>query len=70
MRAKGYIINHKTVLKLMKILNLKRKQRKYEKYHSYKAEVGKVAENLLLRDFSAEKPFEKLTTDVTQFNVF
>ena len=69
MRAKGYIINHKTVLKLMKSLNLKGKQRKNKKYHSYKGEVGKVAENLLRRDFSAEKPFEKLTTDVTQFNV-
>ena len=53
----------------MKSLNLKGKQRKNEKYHSYKGEVGKVAENLLRRDFSAEKPFEKLTTDVTQFNV-
>jgi transposase InsO family protein len=69
MKAKGYIINHKTVLKLMKSLHLKGKQRKNEKYHSYKGEVGKVAENLLRRDFSAEKPFEKLTTDVTQFNV-
>ena len=69
MRAKGHIINHKTVLKLMKSLNLKGKQRKNEKYHSYKGEVGKVAENLLQRDFTAEKPFEKLTTDVTQFNV-
>ena len=53
----------------MKSLHLKGKQRKNEKYHSYKGEVGKVAENLLRRDFSAEKPFEKLTTDVTQFNV-
>lgn len=69
MRAKGYIINHKTVLKLMKSLNLKGKQRKNEKYHSYKGEVGKVAENLLQRDFTSKKPFEKLTTDVTQFNV-
>ena len=51
----------------MKSLNLKGKQRKNEKYHSYKGEVGKVAENLLQRDFRAEKPFEKLTTDVTQF---
>ena len=69
MKAKGYIINHKTVLKLMKSLNLKGKQRKNEKYHSYKGEVGKVAENLLQRDFTAEKPFEKLTTDVTEFSV-
>ena len=69
MRNKGYVINHKTVLKLMNSLGLKGKQRKNDKYYSYKGTVGKVADNLLKRDFHAEKPFEKLTTDVTQFNV-
>ena len=69
MRKKGYEINHKTVQKLMKSLGLKGKQRKNEKYHSYKGQVGKVADNLLNRNSSAEKPYEKLTTDVTQFNV-
>lgn len=69
MRNKGYVINHKTVQKLMKQLGLKGKQRKNDKYHSYKGTVGKVADNLLKRDFYAEKPFEKITTDVTQFNV-
>jgi transposase InsO family protein len=69
LRLKGIILNHKTVLKLMKSLNLKGKTRKNEKYHSYKGDVGKVAENLLQRDFTASKPYEKLTTDVTQFNV-
>lgn len=69
LRAKGYTINHKTVLKLMKKLGLKGKQRKNGKYHSYKGEVGKVADNLLRRDFHADKPFEKLTTDVTEFKV-
>ena len=69
MRSKGYVINHKTVLKLMKLLGLKGKQRKNDKYCSYKGKVGKVADNLLKRDFKAEKPFEKLTTDVTQFKI-
>ena len=46
LRQKGYIINHKTVLKLMKSLNLQAKQKK-SKYKSYKGEVGKVADNLL-----------------------
>ena len=69
MRSRGYVINHKTVLKLMKLLGLKGKQRKNDKYHSYKGEIGKVADNLLKRDFKAERPFEKLTTDVTQFKV-
>ena len=69
MRSKGYTLNHKTVLKLMRRLGLKGKQRKNEKYHSYKGEVGTVADNILKRDFRASKPFEKLTTDVTQFKV-
>ena len=69
MRSKGYTLNHKTVLKLMRILDLKGKQRKNETYHSYKGEVGKIADNILKRDFHASKPFEKLATDVTQFKV-
>ena len=69
MRNKGYVINHKTVQKIMNKLGLKGKQRKNDKYHSYKGTVGKVADNLLNRNFSAIKPFEKITTDVTQFNV-
>ena len=69
LKQKGYTINHKTVLKLMNELNIKGKQRKNDKYHSYKGEVGKVADNLLKRDFTASMPFEKLTTDVTEFKV-
>ena len=69
LKNRGYIINHKTVLKLMNELNIKGKQRKNDKYHSYRGEVGKVAANLLKRDFTATKPFEKLTTDVTEFKV-
>ena len=53
----------------MKSLDLKGKQRKNGKYHSYMGEVGNIADNLLQRDFYAAKPFEKLTTDVTEFKV-
>ena len=53
----------------MRTLGLRGKQRKNDKYHSYKGQVGKVADNLLKRDFSAARPFEKLTTDVTQFKI-
>ncbi len=68
LRSKGYVINHKTVLKLMKSLNIQGKQRK-SKYKSYKGEVGKVAPNILQRNFYTETPYTKLTTDVTEFNV-
>lgn len=69
MRSRGYVINHKTVRKLMKSLGLKGKQRKNGKYHSYRGTVGKVADNLLKRNFHADMPFEKIATDVTQFIV-
>ena len=65
LKKKGYSINHKAVLKLMKSHNLRGKQSKNGKYHFYKGEVGKIADNLLKRDFTANKPFEKLATDVT-----
>ena len=69
LRQNNIILNHKTVLKLMRSFNIRGKRRKNEQYHSYKGEVGKIADNLLNRDFTASKPFEKLTTDVTQFKV-
>ena len=68
LKQKGYIINHKTVLKLMKSLNLQGKQRR-NKYKSYKGEVGKVAPNILNREFESNNEYEKLTTDVTEFSV-
>jgi len=69
LRNMGYTINHKTVLKLMQELGLKAKQRKNDKYHSYKGTVGKIADNILKRDFKSDKLFQKLTTDVTQFKI-
>ncbi len=41
-----------------------------KKYRSYKGEVGKIAPNLLNRDFNTEKPNEKWVTDVTEFSLF
>ncbi len=40
---------------------------KRRKYRSYQGEVGKIADNLLQRDFSATKPNEKWVTDVIEF---
>ena len=46
----GVIINHKTILRLMKSLGLKSLIR-VKKYKSYKGEQGKIAPNLLKRNF-------------------
>lgn len=66
---RGYIINHKTVQRLMKVLGLVCRVR-MKKYKSYKGEVGKIAPNLLERNFEADKPNEKWVTDVTEFSLF
>ena len=68
LRNRGVYHNHKLVMKLMKQMGLSSKVR-MKKYRSYKGEVGKVADNLLKRDFHADKPFEKLATDVTEFKI-
>lgn len=69
MHNRGYVINHKTVLRLMNEEKIKCMVR-IKKYRSYKGEVGKVAPNLLERDFSTSAPNEKWVTDVTKFSLF
>ena len=69
LRNKGIFLNHKTVQRLMKELGLVCRVR-IKKYHSYKGEVGKIAPNLLSRNFYAEKPNQKWATDVTEFSLF
>ncbi|WP_231718348.1 IS3 family transposase [Lagierella massiliensis] len=63
----GYTINHKRVQRIMHELKLFGKRPK-EKYHSYKGKTGKVADNIINRDFNADRPLQKWTTDVSQFN--
>jgi transposase InsO family protein len=64
----GIIINHKTVLRLMKSLGLKSLIR-VKKYKSYKGKLGKIAPNILERNFKADAPNKKWATDITEFNV-
>ena len=68
LRKQGYIINHKTVSKLMKECGLKCKIRA-KKYNSYKGGTSHILENKLKRDFKAVSPNKKWVTDVTEFNV-
>ena len=68
LQNKGIVINHKTVLRLMKLLGLKSIIR-VKKYKSYKGEQGKIAPNILERNFKATAPNQKWATDITEFNV-
>ena len=69
LRSRGFLVNHKTVQRLMKELGLICRIR-MKKYRSYKGNVGKIAPNLLNRDFYADKPNQKWVTDVTEFSLF
>nr|WP_330373303.1 IS3 family transposase [Lachnoclostridium phytofermentans] len=69
LKNRGFIINHKTVQRLMKNIGLKCMVR-IKKYRSYKGEVGIVATNLISRNFYADRPNQKWTTDITEFSMF
>ena len=66
---RGFLLNHKTVYRLMTELGLVCRVR-MKKYRSYKGEKGTTADNVLNRDFRAEKPNQKWVTDVTEFRLF
>lgn len=63
---RGHQINHKTVQRLMKQLGLKCMVR-IKKYRSYKGQIGKIAPNILRRNFRSDAPNQKWTTDITEF---
>ena len=69
LHLRGFPLNHKTVQRLMKELGLVCRVR-MKKYRSYKGEVGKIAPNLLERNFDAANPNQKWVTDITEFSLF
>ena len=69
LKNQGYNVNHKKVYRIMVKLGLKPLKRNKRKYSSYKGTVGKIVDNLIKRDFNANKPNEKWYTDVTEFNL-
>lgn len=52
----------------MKLLGVKCMVR-IKKYLSYKGEIGKIAPNIIQRDFSTNAPNQKWTTDITEFSL-
>ena len=69
LKNKGFNVNHKKVQRIMKELGLKSIQRPKRRYNSYKGTIGKIADNLLERNFEANAPNQKWATDVTEFKV-
>jgi putative transposase len=68
----GEKVNHKKVSRLMQELGLKaviRRKRNYRSPYQTAENDGRIAANLLKRDFTADKPNQKWVTDVTQYRV-
>lgn len=68
LQSEGIVVNHKKVERIMKEMGLKAVIR-VVRYHSYKGDVGKIAPDILKRDFRADRPLKKLTTDVSQAKI-
>lgn len=72
LRKDGLIVNHKKVLRLMRLLNVlsKKFRNKTTKYNSYQGTKGKVADNIVNRDFERNKPNELFLSDITEFRIY
>lgn len=62
-------ISEKIVRRIMKEDGLTVFTKKSRKYNSYKGEITPAVENLLERDFHADKPNLKWLTDITEFHI-
>lgn len=69
LRRQGWVVNHKLVYKLMDELGLKSKVRVKRKYNSYQGTVSHIANNVLDRRFTPDKPNMVWASDVTEFRV-
>lgn len=66
------IVNQKKVRRIMKKLDLKcvAFTRKSRKYNSYKGNVGTVSKNKINRRFKTSIPYQKITTDTSEFKYY
>jgi putative transposase len=69
LRKQGWTVAKKTVLKLMRVLRLVCKARRKKRYSSCQGEQGRIAPNVLNREFDADAPNRKWVTDVTEFSL-
>ena len=69
LRKIGIIVSEKVVRRIMKQESLIVKQRRRQKYNSYKGEITPAVENVINRDFHADKPNQKWLTDITDFSI-
>ena len=68
-KASGTVVSEKVIRRIMNEDHLKVLSIKRRKYSSYKGEVSPAVDNVIKRDFHAEKPNQKWLTDITEFHI-
>ena len=69
LKREDIVVSEKVVRRIMKEEQLIVKIKRTRKYNSYQGEVTPAVDNIVNRDFSADKPNEKWLTDITEFAI-
>jgi transposase InsO family protein/transposase-like protein len=69
LRREGRVISEKVIRRIMKQEGLTVRSPRRRKYSSYKGEIGPAPDNLIDRNFHADKPNQKWLTDITEFTI-
>ena len=65
----GNTVSEKIVRRIMKGENLVVPEKRTKKYSSYRGEITPEVDNIINRDFHAERPNTKWLTDITEFSI-
>lgn len=68
-KASGTVVSEKVIRRIMNEDHLEVPNIKRRKYSSYKGEVSPAVDNVIKRDFHANKPNQKWLTDITEFHI-
>ena len=69
LKRENIVVSEKIVRRIMKEDQLFVKIKKTHKYSSYQGEITPAVENIINRDFSANKPNKKWLTDISEFAI-
>lgn len=69
LKKSGIIVSEKIVRTVMKYEKLSVYKKRIRKYSSYKGEITPAVDNIIERNFHAEKPNIKWLTDITEFAI-
>lgn len=69
LRNMGIIVSEKIVRRIMSEEQLVVSNVKHKKYSSYQGEISPEVDNIIERDFHADKPNQKWLTDITEFHI-